>query len=263
MPATLELVALIALAVGALAPPSLWWISWLAIRSRVDHESGLAADGPLRRPVALWGYFTAGRLSTKRKMMESKARGEKKAGTRKPFWEQAALATTHCGSGCTLADIMVESILAAVPLTIFGHAIFGSWAVDYAAALLFGLVFQYFTIVPMRHLSPEQGIWAPRRPIFYRSQRGRPGMYGWMAIAVLCLVPSRTGEDGSPVLVHDASCHAGRILHVLSRQLAAASLGTQRSDVAILRAINLSAPESRHSPNASGSRARSSLLNGG
>ena len=119
--------------------------------------------------------------------MESKARGEKKAGTRKPFWEQAALATTHCGSGCTLADIMVESILAAVPLTIFGHAIFGSWAVDYAAALLFGLVFQYFTIVPMRHLSPEQGIWAAAKADFLSLTAWQAGMYGWMAIAVFAL----------------------------------------------------------------------------
>lgn len=35
------------------------------------------------------------------------ARGEDPPGKKKPFWQMVALGATHCGSGCTLADIMV------------------------------------------------------------------------------------------------------------------------------------------------------------
>ncbi len=188
MPATLATVALLALSVGVVCavvivadllaghPQHMW------IMNLVWPITALYAG-----PFALWGYFTAGRLSTRQSMRKAKARGEQQPGTKQPFWEQTALAATHCGSGCTLADVVTESILGAVPLMIFGHALFGSWVVDYFAALLFGLVFQYFTIVPMRHLSPGKGLWAALKADFLSLTAWQIGMYGWMAIAVFAL----------------------------------------------------------------------------
>ncbi len=62
-------------------------------------------------PLALWGYFTAGRLSTKHAVTEANRHGENPPGKKKPFWQMVALGATHCGSGCTLADIVGERAL--------------------------------------------------------------------------------------------------------------------------------------------------------
>ena len=49
-------------------------------------------------------------------------------------------------------------MLSLIPLTLFGHKIFAAWVVDFVAAFSFGIAFQYFTIIPMKHLSPGAGL---------------------------------------------------------------------------------------------------------
>ncbi len=149
-------------------------------------------------PLALWGYFTAGRLSTHRAMMEAKARGEDPPGKKKPFWQMVAVGATHCGSGCTLADIVGEWVLFLFPLTLFGMKIFGSWVVDYFLALLFGIFFQYFTIAPMRDLSFGKGMVAAAKADFFSLTAWQVGMYGWMAIATFAIFGHEI-EKASPV----------------------------------------------------------------
>jgi hypothetical protein len=138
-------------------------------------------------PLALWGYFTAGRLSTKRAMMNAKARGENPPGKKKPFWQMVALGATHCGSGCTLADIIGEWGLVLFPLTLFGMKMFGAWAVDYVLALLIGIFFQYFTIAPMQNLSLGEGLVAASKADFLSLTAWQVGMYGWMAITTFVI----------------------------------------------------------------------------
>jgi hypothetical protein len=138
-------------------------------------------------PLALWGYFTAGRLSTRRAVREAKQRDEEPTGKKKPFWQMVALGATHCGSGCTLADMVGEWALVLFPLTLFGMKIFGAWAVDYVLALLFGVFFQYFTIAPMRNLGFGEGIAAAAKADFLSLTAWQVGMYGWMAIATFVI----------------------------------------------------------------------------
>jgi hypothetical protein len=138
-------------------------------------------------PFALWGYFTVGRLSTKRAVTEAKERNEEPPGKKKPFWQMVALGATHCGSGCTLADIVGEWLLFAFPLALFGHKIFGSWLVDYFIALAFGIVFQYFTIAPMRGLSLGEGLVQASKADFLSLTAWQIGMYGWMAVATFTI----------------------------------------------------------------------------
>lgn len=64
----------------------------------------------------------------------------------------AAVAATHCGAGCTLGDLVSEWFVVAVPLSLIGQRVFGTWMLDFVLAFLLGIAFQYFTIVPMRHL---------------------------------------------------------------------------------------------------------------
>jgi hypothetical protein len=149
-------------------------------------------------PIALWAYYKVGRLSSHRAMHMAKTHGEEPPGKKKPFWQMAALGATHCGSGCTLADVVGEWALFAFPLTLFGHKIFAAWAVDYGLALLFGIFFQYFTIVPMRQLPPGKGLIAAGKADFLSLTAWQVGMYGWMAIATFFLF-GREIEKTSPV----------------------------------------------------------------
>ena len=135
-------------------------------------------------PLALLLYFRFGRLSTHRAMMKAKANHEPPAAKKKPFWAVSALAATHCGAGCTLGDILAEwavfffpPLLAAFGYgSLFAHKIFAAWILDFLLAFLLGILFQYFTIVPMRHLPPLQGLWhalVPVEPVGVRLQVGQ------------------------------------------------------------------------------------------
>lgn len=138
-------------------------------------------------PLALIAYYKVGRLSTHHTMMTAKERGEEPPGKKKPFWQMVAVGSSHCGGGCTLADIVGEWALFLFPLTLFGMKMFGAWAVDYMLALLFGIFFQYFTIAPMRDLSFAKGMVAAAKADFFSLTAWQVGMYGWMAIATFVI----------------------------------------------------------------------------
>lgn len=109
----------------------------------------------------------------------------------RPFLVQVAKATSHCGSGCTLGDIVAESWALASPsvLVLFGwqslfpDKTFASWGLDFALAYLLGIVFQYWTIAPMRHLGLAAGLWAAVKADTLSLLAWQVGMYGGMAIA--------------------------------------------------------------------------------
>ena len=149
-------------------------------------------------PIALFAYYKVGRLSTHEAMVAAKQRHHEAPGKTKPFWQMVALGASHCGSGCTLADIVGEWMLFFFPLTLFGMKIYGTWVVDYILALLFGMFFQYFTIAPMRDLSFSKGIIAAVKADFLSLTAWQVGMYGWMAIATFVIIGHEI-EKTSPV----------------------------------------------------------------
>lgn len=135
-------------------------------------------------PFGLWGYFSVGRLATKKNARQATLHGDKPPSTRKPFWQSVAVGVTHCGSGCTLGDIVAEWFVVAVPITLFGQHIFGTWALDFVLAFLLGIAFQYFTIQPMRDLSVGKGIVAALKADTLSLTAWQVGMYGWMALVL-------------------------------------------------------------------------------
>jgi hypothetical protein len=143
-------------------------------------------------PVALWAYFRVGRSAGQGDRHAGMEMGGMEMGARhpkqdKPFWQSVALGATHCGAGCVLGDIVSEWFTFFVPLTLFGKEIFGAWVLDYILAFLFGIAFQYFTIKPMRHLSPGQGLVAALKADSLSLSFWQVGMYGWMAIVTFVI----------------------------------------------------------------------------
>ena len=102
-------------------------------------------------PLALWGYYTFGRAPGTAST----------SGQEKPFFAAVGIGATHCGAGCTLGDILAEWLCFGVPAvavwfgwqSVFAEKMFAVWIVDFIFAFAFGIVFQYFTIAPMRGLA--------------------------------------------------------------------------------------------------------------
>lgn len=127
-------------------------------------------------PLALWLYLFVGRpdaLAVRHR--------------RKPRWQSVAVSTLHCGSGCTLGDIIAEWLMFLFPFTLFGRALYAGWVIDFIFAFLFGIAFQYASIKPMKRLSPRQGLIAALKADTLSLTAWQAGMYGGMAIAVFLL----------------------------------------------------------------------------
>jgi hypothetical protein len=145
-------------------------------------------------PLGLWAYFRIGRLSTHRAMMAAKARGETPPGKAKPFAQKVGIGTTHCGAGCSLGDLCAETLMYFFPFTLFGRGIFAGWAVDFAFAFAIGIAFQYFSIKPMRQLSPKQALVQALKADSLSLTAWQVGMYGWMAIATFLIFGTELGK---------------------------------------------------------------------
>ncbi len=101
-----------------------------------------------------------------------------------------AEASSHCGSGCTLGDICAESLFSCA----LGRGL-ARLGFDFLAKNLrdldprlhlrngFGIIFQYYTIAPMRHLGVAQGTWAAIKADTLSLTAWQVCMYGFMAVA--------------------------------------------------------------------------------
>lgn len=173
-PAWLHAIAWISIALAVLSA------LWIALDILRGHRQKMwimdmvwPITGLWAGPLGLWAYCKMGRASENK--ME------------KPFWQSVAVGATHCGAGCSLGDLVAETALAAFPLVLFGQKVFGTWLIDFILAFLFGIAFQYFTIKPMKQLSPKDGLIAALKADSLSLTAWQLGMYGWMAIALFAL----------------------------------------------------------------------------
>lgn len=143
-------------------------------------------------PLALWPYYKYGRLATRAKAMPAMQRGEEPPSKKlTPFPAMVGKGASHCGSGCVLGDILAEWLCFAIPAiavwfgwhSLFAEKMFAVWIVDYIFAFGFGIVFQYYTIAPMRGLSFVPGIVAALKADTLSLTAWQVGMYGLMAVA--------------------------------------------------------------------------------
>ncbi|KIZ47505.1 MULTISPECIES: DUF4396 domain-containing protein [Rhodopseudomonas] len=151
----------------------------------------------------LWGYFHFGRRATKHAAVAAKREGRDPPGKRKPFAAMVAEGASHCGSGCTLGDICAEWLAFGVPAvavwlgwqSIFSEKIFAVWVLDFLFAYLFGVIFQYYTIAPMRNLGVGQGLWAAVKADTLSLTAWQVGMYGFMAVAYFWIFRDLLGAE--------------------------------------------------------------------
>lgn len=139
----------------------------------------------------LWLYFCYGREVAPPSERPNKNGAEPKMpGMSQPYPILVAKGTLHCGSGCTLGDIIAEWLAFAAPTvaiafgwhSLFEEKTYAVWILDFLLAFGFGIIFQYFAIVPMRKLSPGQGIVAAVKADTLSLAAWQIGMYCLMAV---------------------------------------------------------------------------------
>jgi hypothetical protein len=151
-------------------------------------------------PVAVYGYFRRGKqMSTKwadehdMDMDEMMSQDEDDPPSYWPFarknWWPISKGVSHCGAGCTLGDISGEWIvyLTAWSIPIFGVEDADTYAAmvvaDFVLAWSFGIVFQYFSIVPMRDdVGKLEGIWQAIKADTLSIVAFQVGLFGYMAL---------------------------------------------------------------------------------
>ena len=118
---------------------------------------------------AVWAYYRLGKR-------RSRHAGQKVNAA------QVAVGTSHCGAGCMIADVGCGFAIAAAGVTLLGSPLWAEFAIDFVAAWLLGVAFQYWAIQPMRKLPPRQAVWAAVKADTLSILAFQVGMYGWMAL---------------------------------------------------------------------------------
>lgn len=130
-------------------------------------------------PVAVIGHYKESRMA------EAKDSNNQE----KPFWAEVFTGATHCGSGCVLGDFAGEWIVFLAGTTIAGSSMLADYAFDFVLAYLFGIIFQYFSIAPMRNISGWPGIRAAIKADTVSLVAFEVGMFVWMGFAHMVLFP--------------------------------------------------------------------------
>ncbi|MBK8176673.1 MAG: DUF4396 domain-containing protein [Rhodospirillales bacterium] len=160
----------------------------------------------------LWAYFRYGRATPKHDAPNHHGMTHQGPGgdsghhharnqDRSSFPVKVGKGTLHCGSGCTLGDIVAEWLAFLAPVVavwfgwrwLFETKMFAVWILDYVLAFTFGIAFQYFTIKPMRELSAGRALVEAVKADTASLTAWQIGMYGFMAFAHFSIFPRFLG----------------------------------------------------------------------
>lgn len=148
-------------------------------------------------PVGLWAYWTMGRPAAGGGDHHHGGSHDDKEKAENPSFSTVFKATSHCGAGCTLGDTVAEAGLYFVGITLFGSKLATAFLFDFLLAYAFGIVFQYFTIAPMRGLGLWDGLKAAVKADTISLIAFEVGMFAFMAIDRLVLFPAAPPEPNT------------------------------------------------------------------
>ncbi len=142
-------------------------------------------------PLAIWAYWSFGRAN------RTGEGTERKQTVSKPFWQMVFAGVCHCGAGCTLGDFAGEWLVFLSGITIASSVLWADFAVDFICAYLLGIIFQYFAIAPMRHLSGWPAIKAAMKADTVSLIAFEIGMFAWMWFANVAVFRPRVEPTSS------------------------------------------------------------------
>ena|SRR5487761_1084810 len=185
-PTWLTILAWISLAVGFVSAGVV--LHDIFVRGYRQHMKIMEAVWPITAlyfgPAAVAAYRSWGRPSSHRWQREN---GDPPP---KPGYAITAVGVSHCGSGCTLGDIIAEFTIFGLGATVAGLTLGAEYIGDYLAAVTLGIFFQYFAIAPMRGLSLRDGLIAATKADVASLTAFEIGLFGWMALMAFVFFPA-------------------------------------------------------------------------
>ncbi|KAI6788286.1 hypothetical protein KC361_g9126 [Hortaea werneckii] len=118
-------------------------------------------------------------------------------GADQPIFAIVTVATCHCGAGCVLGDIVGEWLVYWSGASISGSMLYAAFVVDFALALAFGIVFQYFSIAPMAGDYGWKTIVRSAKADFLSLTFFEVGLFSWMAIFDLLIFDQELGMNSA------------------------------------------------------------------
>lgn len=186
-PTWLTVVSWIALAIAFISAVVILWD--LFVRGHRQHMKVMEAVWPITAlyfgPLAVCGYRRFGRPQSPK---WQRAHGLQQAPD-KPRWASVAVGASHCGGGCTIGDVIAATGVFWLGLSIAGDALWAEYIASFVLAVLLGLAFQYFAIVPMRGLGMRDGIAAAAKADILSLATFEIGLFAWMALMRFVFFP--------------------------------------------------------------------------
>ena len=206
-PVWLQVLAIVSL-IGGIAAAVIIAID---VRRRPQHMAVMNVVWPVTAlyggVVALWFYFRHGRATAKAAAPHAIMHHHTPpTATSKSLPIIVAIGDTHCGAGCTLGDIIAESLAFFYPTiaiwfgwkSVFADKMYAVWIFDFILAFALGIMFQYLAIVPMRGLSFREGVLAALKADTMSLSAWQAGMYICIAVAQFCVFGPLFGEILKP-----------------------------------------------------------------
>lgn len=100
----------------------------------------------------------------------------------KPMWQATFSGATHCGAGCALGDFIGDWLAFLIGLRLFGSELAGKYVLAFTLAYIIGIVFQYFSVAPMRGLPLGRGLVTAVKIDTLSLAAYQAGMFAWMAL---------------------------------------------------------------------------------
>ena len=196
-PGWFELLAWLALGVGFAS--ALVIVADIFVLGNRQHMAIMDIAFPLTAlylgPIALGAYFARGRRMSRKRMPMNGAKMDE--GARDSWW-QVSLSDSHCGAGCALGDIGGEWIVWASAWMIGSTVLGPEYILDLPLAWVFGILFQYFAIAPLRG---QLGRLTPLGDAIKSDTLSvlsfEVGLFGWMALAEYAIWRSPPPIDSS------------------------------------------------------------------
>jgi hypothetical protein len=132
-------------------------------------------------PLAWWWYRRWGRANSPAYQRATRARPDYGRSA------SVAIGVSHCGAGCTLGDIVGAWLVFALGWQLLGLALPAEYVADFALAFGLGIVFQFFSIAPMRGLGLRDGLAAALKADTLSLVAFEIGLFAWMAVMQLVL----------------------------------------------------------------------------
>lgn len=106
-----------------------------------------------------------------------------------PHWVRVGVSASHCGGGCTLGDVVSETLIFSFGITLFGATIWASYVLDFAFALAFGIAFQFAAIAAMTKAGFLTTLGRAAKADFWSLTAFEVGLFGWMALMYFVFFP--------------------------------------------------------------------------